>query len=39
MDMSAFVGKKIHIAFRYTTEGGKSGTWEIKNLLLSEPEN
>ena len=38
-DMSAYVGEKIHIAFRYTTSGGVSGTWEIRNLLLSEPEN
>ncbi len=38
-DMSAFVGEKIHIAFRYTASGGVSGTWEIRNLLLSEPEN
>ena len=39
LDMSQFVGEKIHIAFRYKTVGGKSGTWEIRNLLLSEPEN
>ena len=39
LDMSQYVGEKIHIAFRYKTSGGKSGTWEIKNLLLSEPEN
>ena len=38
-DMSAYVGEKIHIAFRYTTSNGVSGTWEIRNLLLSEPEN
>ena len=38
-DMSDYVGEKIHIAFRYTTSNGISGTWEIKNLLLSEPEN
>ena len=38
LDMSAFVGEKIYVAFRYTTEGGKSGTWEIRNLLLAEPE-
>ena len=38
-DMSEYVGQKINIAFRYTTSGGVSGTWEIKNLLLSEPEN
>ena len=39
LDMSQFVGEKIHIAFRYKTVGGKSGTWELRNLLLSEPEN
>ena len=39
LDMSQYVGEKIHIAFRYKTVGGKSGTWEIKNLLLCEPEN
>ena len=38
-DMSAYVGEKITIAFRYTASNGISGTWEIKNLLLSEPEN
>ena len=37
-DMSEYVGEKIHIAFRYTTANGVSGTWEIRNLLLSEPE-
>ena len=38
-DFAPFVGEKIHIAFRYTTANGVSGTWELKNLLLSEPEN
>ena len=38
-DFTPFVGEKIHIAFRYTTSNGVSGTWELKNLLLSEPEN
>ena len=38
-DMSEYVGEKIHIAFRYTTSNGVSGPWEIRNLLLSEPEN
>jgi len=37
-DMSAYVGEKINIAFRYTTSNGVSGTWEIRNLLLSEPQ-
>ena len=38
-DMTEYVGEKINIAFRYTTANGVSGTWEIRNLLLSEPEN
>ena len=38
-DFTPFVGEKINIAFRYTTSNGVSGTWELKNLLLSEPEN
>ena len=38
-DFVPYVGEKINIAFRYTTSNGVSGTWEIKNLLLSEPEN
>ena len=38
-DFTKYVGEKIVIAFRYTTEAGVSGTWELKNLLLSEPEN
>ena len=37
-DMSEYVGEKINIAFRYTTSNGVSGTWEIRNLLLSEPQ-
>ena len=39
LDMSQFVGEKIHIAFRYHITEKKSGTWEIRNLLLCEPEN
>ena len=38
-DFTPFVGEKINIAFRYTTANGVSGTWELKNLLFSEPEN
>ena len=38
-DFTPYVGEKINIAFRYTTSNGVSGTWELKNLLLSEPEN
>ena len=39
LDMSAFVGQSVYLAFRYTTSNGVSGTWEIKNVLVYEPEN
>ena len=32
LDLTSFVGKKIQIGFRYTSEDGVSGTWRIKNL-------
>ncbi len=38
MDLSAFVGHSVYIAFRYTTSNGKSGSWEIKNVLVYEPQ-
>lgn len=38
LDLSEFAGQFVHIAFRYTTSGGISGTWEIKNVLIYEPE-
>lgn len=38
LDLSAFAGQSVYIAFRYTTSGGISGTWEIKNVLVYEPE-
>lgn len=38
LDMTPFAGQSVYIAFRYTTSGGVSGTWEIKNVLLYEPE-
>lgn len=38
LDLSAFVGQSIYLGFRYTTSGGISGTWEIKNVLVYEPE-
>lgn len=37
-DLTAFAGQSIYLAFRYTTSGGISGTWEIKNVLVYEPE-
>lgn len=38
LDLSAFKGQSIYLGFRYTTSGGISGTWEIKNILVYEPE-
>lgn len=38
LDLTAFAGQSVYIAFRYTTATGKSGTWEIKNVLVYEPQ-
>lgn len=34
IDLSGYAGKKIQLMFSYTSEDGKSGTWEVKNLAL-----
>ena len=31
---AAFLGKKVHIAFRYNTDNRSGSTWEIKNLKV-----
>lgn len=36
IDLAAFVGKKIQIALKYTSADGSSGTWEVKNLKITE---
>ena len=37
VDMNAFADKSnVHIAFRYTSENGNSGSWEVKNVLITE---
>jgi len=36
IDLSAYKGKKIQIAFKYTSTETKAGTWEIKNFKLDE---
>lgn len=37
IDMSAYLGNNnVRIAFRYTSEDGNSGSWEIKNVLINE---
>ena len=32
---AAFLGKKVHIAFRYNTDDKSGSTWEIKNLTVA----
>lgn len=36
VDLSAYAGKKIQIAFRYTSTAEKAGSWEIKNVLVKK---
>lgn len=37
IDMSAYLGNSnVRIAFRYTSEDGNSGSWEIKNVIINE---
>ena len=35
VDLSAYAGKKIQIAFKYTTAGGNATTWEVYNVKLT----
>lgn len=35
ISLAAFEGAKMQFAFRYYAEDGKTGTWEIKNLVLT----
>lgn len=34
IDLSAYAGKKMQLAFVYTSEDGTSGTWEVKNVKI-----
>ncbi len=36
IDLSRWDGKNIQFAFRYVSEEGKSGTWEVKNVKLTK---
>ncbi len=38
LDLSAYKGQKIYIAFRYTSTEESASTWEIKNLFVKEAE-
>jgi hypothetical protein len=35
ISLSSYVGKKVHIAFKYISSATKAGTWELKNFLVS----
>ena len=38
VDLASYLGKKVQIAFVYTSTAAKAGTWEIKNVSVkSEP--
>ena len=39
IDLSAYEGKTIQLGFKYVSEDGKSGTWEVKNLTLTGIES
>ncbi len=34
ISLAAYNGKRIQLGFMYRSEDGKSGTWEIKNLVI-----
>lgn len=34
IDLSAYAGKKIQVAFKYISSDEKAGTWEVKNVLI-----
>ncbi|MCM1071336.1 MAG: DUF5689 domain-containing protein [[Clostridium] fimetarium] len=35
IDLKAYAGKKIRIAFRYKSTAAKAGTWEVKNVNVA----
>lgn len=35
ISLASFEGSKMQLAFKYTSEDDKSGTWEVKNLVLN----
>lgn len=35
LDLSAFAGKKVQIAFKYASSSSGADTWEIKNLIIT----
>ncbi len=35
IDLAAYAGKKFRIGFHYTSSAASSGTWEVKNILVT----
>lgn len=35
IDLSAYVGKKVRVAFHYTSTSEEAGTWEVKNFKVT----
>ena len=36
IDLTAYVGKTVQIAFKYTSTDASAGTWEVKNVKVAE---
>jgi len=36
VDISAYIGSNVHIAFRYTSTNSACATWELDNIKISE---
>lgn len=39
IDLSAYAGKRVYLAFRYVGHTTAAGTWEVKNILISATMN
>lgn len=39
IDLSAYAGKKIQLAFKYVSTSSNAGTWQIKNFKVTATEN
>ncbi len=35
ISLDAYAGKKVQLGFKYVSEAGKAGTWEVKNLSVT----
>lgn len=35
IDLSAYVGNKVRLAFKYVSTAEKAGTWEVRNVMIS----